>query len=140
MRPQRVLRDGATYHVTSQIDHGAMALEGAEIEQMFLDFIEKGKKKFHFKLWNFVVTGNHIQFFIKPGKNVSLSEIMQWMKCNFAKKWNKEHNTSGHLWGERFFSRIIRDKREFAGTAGTLVNGNPVKAKPVRKAKAQEPV
>jgi putative transposase len=59
---------------------------------------------------------------------------MQWMKCNFAKKWNKEHGTKGHLWGERFFSRIIRDERDFAVTSG-YIDENPVKAKLVKEAK-----
>jgi hypothetical protein len=56
------------------------------------------------------------------------------MKCNFAKKWNKELDTKGHLRGERFFSRIIRDERDFAVTSGYIA-GNPVKVKLVKEAK-----
>jgi putative transposase len=134
MRSLRVLQDNATYHVTSQIDHGAMALAGAEVKNMFLDFIEKAKKKFGFKLWNFTVMDNHIHFLIKPGKSGSLSKIMQWLKCNFAKKWNKEHNTKGHVWGERFFSRIIRDEQDFTRTSG-YIDENPVKANLTKEAK-----
>ena len=32
---------------------------------------------------------------------------MQWLLGVFAQLWNKRHNLSGHLWGDRFFSRII---------------------------------
>jgi putative transposase len=134
MRLPRVLQDDATYHVTSQIDHGVMALESAEVKRVFLDFVKKAKKKFGFKLWNFAVMGNHIHFLIKPGKNASLSKIMQWIKCNFAKKWNKEHNTKGHLWGERFFSRIIKDEKDFTRTS-EYIDGNPVEARLVKEAK-----
>ncbi|MDR1072513.1 MAG: transposase [Treponema sp.] len=28
---------------------------------------------------------NHIHFLIKPGNEGNLSQIMQWIKCNFAK-------------------------------------------------------
>jgi putative transposase len=40
----------------------------------------------------------------------------------------------GHLWGERFFSRIIRDERDFARTSAYIDN-NPVEAKLVKRAK-----
>jgi putative transposase len=78
---------------------------------------------------------NHIHFLITPGKGVSLSKIMQWIKCNFAKRWNKAHGTKGHLWGERFFSRIIKDKQDFE-TVSKYIDENPVKAKVVQEAKA----
>jgi putative transposase len=57
---------------------------------------------------------------------------MQWIKSNFAKWWNKKHNTKGHLWGERFFSRIIKDARDFERVS-EYIDENPVKAKLVKK-------
>jgi putative transposase len=59
---------------------------------------------------------------------------MQWIKCNFAKKWNRTHDTKGHLWGDRFFSRIIRDEEDLAETS-EYIDQNPVKAKLVKEAK-----
>jgi putative transposase len=133
MRLLRILQDGATYHVSSKIDHDAMALKDAEIKGVFLDLLEKAKKKFEFELLNFTVMDNHVHFLIKPGDGVSLSKIMQWIKCNFAKKWNRMHGTRGHLWGERFHSRIIQDERDFAETSAYIDN-NPVKAGLVKEA------
>ncbi|MDR3302900.1 MAG: transposase [Treponema sp.] len=135
MRKKRELEDEATYHVTSKVDHDFMRLSPNKTKQMFLAIVLLAKKKFAFKLWNFTVMGNHIHFLIKPEKGVSLSKIMQWIKCNFAKKWNKTHNTKGHLWGERFFSRIIKDKRDFEQTS-EYIDQNPVDAKMVQDAKS----
>jgi putative transposase len=134
MRNLRVLQDEATSHVTSKINYDAMAMESAEVKKMFLDFIEKAKTKFQIKIWNFTVMDNHIHILIKPGKDASLSKVMQWIKCNFTKRLNKTHNAKGHLWGERFFSRIIRDEEDFARTSAYIDN-NPVKAKLVKNAK-----
>jgi putative transposase len=100
---------------------------------MFLDLLQIAKKKFPFKLWNFTVMDNHIHFLIRPDDGISLSKIMQWIKCNFAKKWNKKHHTKGHLWGERFFSRIIRDERDFTEVS-EYIDNNPVKANMVKEA------
>ncbi|MDR1221176.1 MAG: transposase, partial [Treponema sp.] len=107
MRSLRTLRDGATYHVTSKIDHDDMALLEPRFKSLFLSFVKRAKEKFHFQLWDFCIMGNHIHFLIKPGKSGTLSEIMQWIKCNFAKAWNKMNGRKGHVWGERFYSRII---------------------------------
>ncbi|MDR0569109.1 MAG: transposase, partial [Spirochaetaceae bacterium] len=114
MRSLRILVEGSTYHVTSKIDHDDPALLESAFKQGFLDFVAKAKKRFSFKLWNFTVMNNHIHFLVKPGPGESLSKIMQWIKCRFARWWNKKHNTKGHLWGERFFSRIIKDEKDFA--------------------------
>jgi putative transposase len=77
--------------------------------------------------------GNHIHFLINPGKEGNLSEIMQWVKCNFAKAWNKTHNRTGHVWGERFYSRIIQVVGEFLRVREYLEE-NPVKAGLVERA------
>ncbi|MDR1466466.1 MAG: transposase [Treponema sp.] len=85
MRSLRILKDNATYHVTSQIDHADMYLRESKFKRLFLSFVERAKRKFHFRLWDFCIMGNHIHFSIKPGKDGNLSVIMQWIKCNFAK-------------------------------------------------------
>lgn len=72
-----------------------------------MSILERAKKKFVFSLKNFCIMGNHVHLLIKPGPGVSLSKIMQWILGVFAQLWNKKHNLSGHLWGDRFFSRII---------------------------------
>jgi putative transposase len=127
MRKLRNLQPGATYHVASKIDHGAMALKDPGIKRAFLNMVVAAKTKFPFQLWNFTVLDNHIHFLIKPGPGVSLSKIMQWLKCNFAKKWNKAHGTYGHLWGDRFFSRIIENEKDF-NNVNDYIDGNAVKA------------
>jgi putative transposase len=52
---------------------------------------------------------------------------MQWIKCNFTKAWNKAHGRKGHLWGERFYSRIISGTSDFLRTR-EYIEENPVKA------------
>ncbi|MDR0785746.1 MAG: transposase [Treponema sp.] len=133
MRSLRILIYGATYHVTSKIDHDDMSLLDPLFKLLFLSFVKKAKRKFHFQLWDFCIMGNHIHFLIKPGKDANLSEIMQWIKCNFAKAWNKAHGRKGHVWGERFYSRIIGGIDDFLRTREYIAD-NPVKAGLVERA------
>jgi putative transposase len=137
MRKRRELLKGATYHVTSKINRDAMELGDEKIKKMLLGFIKKAKKKFRIKIWNFSLMDNHIHFLVKPlrseEKGYSLSDMMQWLKCNFARAWNKLHGTTGHLWGERFFSKIVQDEEAFTAV-DNYIDQNPVKAGLVEKA------
>jgi REP element-mobilizing transposase RayT len=77
--------------------------------------------------------GNHIHFLIKPGKAGSVSELMQWIKCNFAKAWNNAQGRTGHVWGERFYSRIIEGMTDFLRVREYIAE-NPVKVGLVEQA------
>jgi putative transposase len=57
---------------------------------------------------------------------------MQWILSVFAMAWNRKHFISGHVWGERFFSKIIDSIKEFIKTF-LYVTENPVNAQIVRR-------
>ncbi|MDR1324699.1 MAG: transposase [Treponema sp.] len=138
MRPLRQFLDGAIYYVTSEINRNEMDLKPSRIKTMFLTFIKKAKQKYPFQLLNFCIMDNHINLLIKPERGQSLSKIMQWIKGNFAKYWNKIHNKqSGHLWGKRFFSKIINDARQFARVFD-YIDKNPEQAGMVKQAEDWE--
>jgi putative transposase len=134
MRTSRKLIDGATYYVSSEVNRGEMALARPDFKNTFLEVVKEAKGKYDFQLWNFIVLGNMFYFLIKPGKGESLSKIMQWIKCTFTRRWNKRHQIKGHLWGERFFSRIIEDEEDFERTS-EFIDRSPVVAKLAKTAK-----
>ena len=113
MRKNRKLLDGAEYHVTARINRGEKIFLAREDRDLFMGVLKRAKKKFNFSIKNFCIMGNHIHLLIKPGPGESLSKIMQWLLGVFAQLWNKKHGLSGHLWGDRFFSRIIMGIKDF---------------------------
>ena len=125
MRRIRELLEGAEYHVTARINRGEKIFLAQEDRKLFMDTLKRAKKKFTFSLKNFCIMGNHIHLLIKPGPGVSLSRIMQWLLGVFAQLWNKKHGLSGHLWGERFFSRIILGILDFLRVFA-YIDYNPV--------------
>ncbi|MDR2149512.1 MAG: hypothetical protein LBO67_01560 [Spirochaetaceae bacterium] len=50
----------------------------------------------------------------------------------FAIRWNKKHNKTGHFWGDRFYSREIKDEKDF-WTVFEYIDQNPVAAGLVQK-------
>ncbi|GHU35756.1 hypothetical protein FACS1894172_17960 [Spirochaetia bacterium] len=125
---------GRTYHVRSEVNRKAEELKPEKVKELLLIVIEEAKtrKHYQFKLWNFCILDNHFHFLITPIKGQSLSTIMKWIKQVFAIRWNKEHNTTGHFWGDRFWSRVIEDEREFWNVYN-YIDRNPVAAGLVEK-------
>lgn len=71
--------------------------------------------------------GNHIHFDITPNENESLSNIMQWILSVFAVRYNKIFKYKGHLWYDRFKSKIINDYIQLINTF-VYISNNPVRA------------
>ena len=132
MRQKRQLKEDATYHVTARINRGQFIFNEAPMRTLFLDYIKKVKQKYPLAIYNFCIMGNHIHLVIRPDKDSSLSKIMQWLLGNYAKAWNKAHGVKGHLWGDRFFSKIVEGKSLLR--AFMYVSENPVMAGLVRRA------
>jgi putative transposase len=132
MRRNRKLKPGATYHVTARANRREMILHCEAMRALFLATIKQAKKKHRFQVHNFCIMGNHVHLIIRPEQGESLSRIMQWILSVFAMAWNRKHFTTGHVFGERFFSKIIDSMGEFIKTF-LYVTENPVNAHIVRR-------
>ena len=133
MRKLREQEEGRTYEIRSEVNREARELQSPEMKIEFLDTVKKAQQKYPFELLDFCVTDNYIYLVIKPAKGQSISKIMQWIKGNFAKRWNKAHHTSGHFWGKRFVSKIIRTASQFLQTLKYIAE-RPVAAQLAAKA------
>ncbi len=102
-------------------------MKGAAMKALFIRTLRRARKRYDFRLENFCVMGNHFHLMIRPGPNESLSRIMQWIMSVYAMAWNRRHRLTGHLWGERFFSRIVEGIKAFVEVFKYL-DDNPVSA------------
>jgi putative transposase len=134
---RRQLKSYATYHVSTKINRDEIIFNGA-VSDLFLEVVARCKKKYSFKMANFDVMGNHVRFIILPGKNSPLPKIMQWINSVFAKAYNKLTGQSGHVWKERYFSRIIETIQQFIATFEYIVK-NPLEANLVQYARDHQP-
>lgn len=134
MRKSRELKDGAVYHVTARANRKEMILDNRGMKDLFLEVLARAKGKYRFRIENFCIMGNHIHLMIRPGAGESLSKIMQWILSVFAMAYNRIHGFTGHVWGCRFFSRIMASFRQFV-TVFLYIDQNPVKANQVEDAR-----
>jgi putative transposase len=142
MRKRRQLEHEATYHVCALINRqemifqagvsmpemGNVYLKPDSIKELFMTVIKDAGEKYKFSIKNFCIMGNHVHLLIKPHKNESLSSIMQWILGVFAKRYNRLYKLKGHVWYDRFKSRIIESFQQLVNTF-LYISNNPIRAR-----------
>ncbi len=127
MRKRRQLQEGATYHVTAKSNRGEFILYSDEVKELFVSVVNEAKKKHKCHLKQYSVMTNHIHLLVQPGKDTNLSVMMQWILGVFALRLNKRFGRNGHVWYDRFKSKIITSFRQLVNTFN-YISENPVKA------------
>jgi putative transposase len=128
MRQPRSILPRYNYHVTARINRGEMIFEEkAYTKELFLIYVNKAKEKYSFSTKNISIMGNHIHMQIQPRNGSQLCNIMQSILGGFARKYNAIYKLKGHVWYDRYKSKIIFDYKQFFNTYLYIAN-NPVRA------------
>ena len=126
MRKPRHLVPNAIYHVTSRANRQEMIFTD-NYKRMYLAVIKAAKKKYSFNFFNFCIMGNHPHCDIEPLGTESLSRIVQWINSVFAIRYNKIHGYKGHVFYDRFKSKVINNIQQYLRTIFYIAS-NPVRA------------
>ena len=127
MRKPRLTQQGATYHVRAKTNRGEFIFDSDEVKELFTSVVKEAREHYQFRLTNYTVMSNHIHMLIEPLSDTSLSGMMQWILAVFAIRFNKLMGFKGHVWYDRFKSKIIRTFLQWINTFNYISN-NPVKA------------
>jgi hypothetical protein len=63
--------------------------------------------RFVFEVRGLRLADDWLTFYIKPADGLELPVIMQWLKQVFAQRYNRAAGRIGHIWGDRYGSRIL---------------------------------
>lgn len=135
MRQARVKVPGAKYHVCARCVRKEYLLESRMAKALFLSTVEEAKRRFSFRIENFVIMGNHFHLILQPMGNSCLSKIMQWIMGVFAQRFNAKTGSWGHFWGNRFSSWIISSLMQYLRVF-FYIDDNPVRAGLVKSARS----
>lgn len=132
MRKTRKLQRGAAYHVVARANRQEFILSSDTVKQLFLRTLLGAKERHRFEVITLCLMNNHVHLMLRPGPDESLSRIMQWVLSVFAIRFNILFGIHGHVWYDRFRSKIIESLRQFLATFRYILE-NPVKAGLVAK-------
>ncbi|MDR0388178.1 MAG: hypothetical protein LBH57_09110 [Treponema sp.] len=67
----------------------------------------EARERFDFELRGFALVEERLSFYIKPADGLQLPAIMQWLKQTFTVRFNLCTGRTGHVWGDRYWSRVL---------------------------------
>ena len=108
MRKCREIIEGAIYETYDVVNRHYDFLDPFQIKKLLINVIEFAKESYDFVCYHYSINNNEMSLIIKPGKKGNISKIMQFIKSAFAKLYNKLTDGTGHVWRQRFKSRIIK--------------------------------
>jgi hypothetical protein len=74
---------------------------------IFCRVFGEARERFVFELRGFRLEEEWLSFYIRPADGLQLPAIMQWVKQTFAVRFNLSTDRSGHVWGDRYWSRVV---------------------------------
>jgi putative transposase len=115
--------EGSVYFVTFRLLTGQLSDDERSI---VFDHIKEGRSRFYCLL-SAVAMPDHVHMLLKPFASFSLSRIMHGVKGVSARKINIHRGTTGPLWQDESYDRIVRDEQDFIRKL-EYISLNPVKA------------
>jgi REP element-mobilizing transposase RayT len=107
MRKHRFLVQNAWYEVRTAINNRKPLFRRWQAIAIFCQVFGEARNHFAFELRGFRLEEEWLSFYIKPADGLRLPAIMQWLKQTFAVRFNRCTERTGHIWGDRYWSRVV---------------------------------
>jgi hypothetical protein len=111
MRKNRKLAENVWYKVRTAINvrEPLFQLEFAAV--LLSRVLCEARGRFVFEMRGLATGDECLSFYIKPADGFQLPRIMQWVKQTFSVRFNMRMGRTGHVWGDRYGSRILPGSR-----------------------------
>jgi REP element-mobilizing transposase RayT len=129
MRKLRLLGRGVWYEIRTRINNREPLFRRANALAVFARVFRETGLRFAFTVRDLRLEDDCLKFYIKPEDGLELPDIMKWMKQVFAQRFNAADGRTGHLWGDRYWSRIVEgdpgEGEAMKGTGGSANGDRP---------------
>lgn len=89
----------------------------------YFNLVKKYQDIYHFKVYAYCLMGNHGHFII-DANGADISKFMHGINLSYAKYFNRVHNRHGHLFQDRFKSKVITNEK-YLYTLSAYIHNNP---------------
>ncbi len=126
-RSARLVATDLPHHVIMRGNNRRHVFHDDADQLKYLSLLAQVKKKFGFKLYHYVLMGNHVHLLIEVAARNELAAVMQGINQRYSLWYKKKYGFVGHLWQGRYASFII-DTDAYLLTCGIYIELNPVRA------------
>ncbi|MDR1231742.1 MAG: transposase [Spirochaetaceae bacterium] len=109
MRSLRILAAVACYFASTAVNNREPLFWCSRERARFKRVLDEAHVLYAFVLYGLCFDGPAVSFYIKPDDGLQLPEIMQWIKQTYACRYNVYDGRTGHIWGDRYESKIVAE-------------------------------
>ena len=122
-RKARLKADDAIFHIMCKSISEVDLFKDVEDKKRYLSIIKKYKQLYNFKFYGYCIMDNHSHLVIDTN-GADISKIMHGINFSYAMYFNKKYKREGHLFKDRFKSKIVNNER-YLKTVSLYVHNNP---------------
>lgn len=123
-RTAREKSEDSIFHIMVRSISEVKLFKSNKDKKVYLSLMKKYQTLYHFKVYAYCIMDNHAHFVIDVN-GADISNIMHCTDLSYARYFNKAHNRHGHLFQDRFKSKIVKSDRYLRVVTGYIHN-NPV--------------
>jgi len=94
-----------------------------EDKKKYLSLVKKYKEIYKIKIYGYCLMDNHSHFLI-DANGADISKVMHSINFSYAMYYNRKYKREGHLFKDRFKSKIVENDR-YLKTVSLYVHNNP---------------
>ncbi|HEY8777954.1 MAG TPA: transposase, partial [Gaiellaceae bacterium] len=123
-RPHRYLAAGAYYHVGIRgNNHAPIVLDDGD-RIVFFHILRRVERRYGWRTHVRCLMGNHYHLLVEtPQPN--LADGMRDLNGGYARAFNERHKRKDHVFGRRYWSKVIESDEQYEATVEYIVN-NPL--------------
>jgi Transposase and inactivated derivatives len=122
-RTARVINEAGIYHIMARSISDVPLFKNDDDKTFYLTLIKKYQTIFRFKVYAYCLMTTHVHIIIDCcGANIS--KIMHPINQCYAAYFNKKYSRHGHVFGDRFKSKLVDDDKYLINLSAYIHN-NP---------------
>jgi len=107
-RHVRIRVSGGMYHVCARGHNRGMLFCCDADREHFLELLQEARERFRLRVYAFCLMPNHYHVLVGTPEG-NISQGMQWVNGSYGIWYNRRHDRTGHLFGERFKAVLVED-------------------------------
>ncbi|MFT5872396.1 MAG: putative transposase [Clostridium sp.] len=122
-RNARVKADDAIFHVMCKSITEVSLFRDDEDKKKYLLLVKKYKELYNIKIYGYCLMDNHSHLIV-DANGADISKVMHGINFSYAMYFNKKYERDGHLFKDRFKSKIVNNER-YLKTLSLYIHNNP---------------
>lgn len=123
-RTERIKSENAIYHIMIRSITEVPLFKKNKDKDIYLKQMKYAQSLYRFKVYAYCIMSNHAHFII-DSNGADISKVMHGLNFKYAMTFNRIHNRHGHVFQDRFKSKIV-DTDRYLITLSAYIHNNPM--------------